>query len=70
MANWSKYGIDEKVVAAFNQAMIAPENIKSDGEYIWDFVAADVFIECKDFNDAYLDYCIDQLIEQFLKEAA
>lgn len=65
-----KFGVDERIVKAFNVALTDPENVV-DGKLSWDFVSSDVHVKLGSmFNFKYLDDVLDILMDAVERTAA
>lgn len=54
------------VIAAFENAVANPDNIKDDNNVNWDFVSADMHMDLSDFySSSYINDCMDKLADDY-----
>lgn len=58
--------IKQDVIESFNRAIENPENINQDGSINWDFIDADINLDCGYYSSSYLAECFDVLADQYL----
>ena len=57
--------IKNDVIESFNRAVENPENINTDGSINWNFVDADMNLDCGYYAASYIAECFDVLADNF-----
>ena len=57
--------IKADVVESFDRAVVNPENINTDGSINWNFVDADMNLDCGFYSASYIAECFDVLAEDY-----
>ena len=57
--------IKNDVIESFNRAVVNPENINEDGSINWNFVDADMNLDCGYYSASYIAECFDVLADNF-----
>ena len=57
--------IKADVVESFDRAVANPENINNDGSINWNFVEADMHLDCGYYAASYIAECLDKLADEY-----
>lgn len=57
--------IKNDVIESFNRAVVNSENINEDGSINWNFVDADMNLDCGYYSSSYIAECFDVLADEF-----
>jgi hypothetical protein len=57
--------IKADVVEAFDRAVENPENINTDGSINWNFVDADMNLDCGYYSASYIFECFEKLADEY-----
>ena len=57
--------IKADVVESFDRAVENPTNLYTDGTVNWDFVDADMNLDCGYYSASYIAECLDKLADDF-----